>query len=266
MTRNNGNRALADVVSVEAWHAKFDKEGRAKVHVDLSFLTGEIGADDECAITFRVALKRAVLRLVVPPTEPIAVIQSSVDREATLEGFRKVLKESTTALQTGAGLSAHLSQNTMGVDAKGQVRADRRSSTTTTSEMSQAISAFKIRQYSDADGNYCWEIVPEASGIMDGKVWEPVKQPRLSIKQTGSTKLPPVLQAHVLCRRNDIVIDDIKFKKGEPFQNKFMANRKAAARAVIKERVLGLGLDHPEADNDLIEITIAECIVVEEIA
>lgn len=39
----------------------------------------------------------------------------------------------------------------------------------------------------------------------------------------------------------------------------------AAAKAVIKEKILGLGLSHPEADNDFIEIQIAETLVIAEV-
>ena len=214
---SNLSKVFSDIVSVDAWRADFDDQGRANVHVDLSFLLGEIGAEDEFEITFRVALRRAVLKLVVPPNEPLAIIQASVDREPTLEGIKKILQESQTAQDTQADLSARFAKGSIAAEAKGRASVRAARSKSTTIEFSQKITEFRVRQFIDGAGNYCWEVTPHDAIFMNGKVWNPVKEPRLSIKQTSASKLPPVLEAHVLCRRSDIEIQDVKAKKNSTF-------------------------------------------------
>lgn len=91
---NNSAKSLHEIVSVDAWHAQFDSEKRASVHVDLSFSTGEMGSEEASQVTFKLSIKKATLKIVIPATEGVAVIQSSVDREPTLEGVRKVIEES----------------------------------------------------------------------------------------------------------------------------------------------------------------------------
>lgn len=262
----NTNRAktFSEIVSVEAWRAVFDKEGRGKVHVDISFFKGSVGAEEEFAVTFLVSLRRAVLRLVIPETEPIAVIQSSVDREATLEGLKKTISESSIARAGRAAINTQL-KSPIGVDVTGQASVSGEKSEKTTTEFTQKISEFDIRQFRDKDSCYCWEIAAKNGKELIGKVWDPVKQPRLTVKQTSGSKIPPVLHAQILVRRSDLVIEDVRPKQGASFQNRFLANRTAAAKAIIREKILGSGLIHPDADNDFIEIQIAESIVVEEV-
>lgn len=260
---NNDTKTFTEVVSLEGWHAAFDPDGRATVHVDASFFSGLVGAEDDYDITFRVALKRAVLRLVIPPTEPIAAIQSSVAREQTAEGILKMISSTSLGGSASIGIDASLNP----VPLKGGVSASTSASRTQSaiSETEKAIAQFETRQFKDVAGNYCWEIRSRDGSRLDGKVWDPVKRPRLQISRRTETRIPPVMYAQVLCRRCDIEITDVKPKKGSIFQNKFLANRLAAAKAVIKAKILGNGLNHPEGENDLIEIQIAETVIAEEV-
>lgn len=151
---SNVGKGFSEVVSVDAWQASIQKDGSASVHVDLSFLAGAVGAEDDFDITFRVALKRAVLRLVIPESEPLTVLQSSVDREQTLEGVRKRIEESMVAKSGAVGVRAQL-KSVMPVKAFGEVRAAGSSKSQTFTEFSQNISQFRVRQYVDRDKCYC---------------------------------------------------------------------------------------------------------------
>ena len=135
----------------------------------------------------------------------------------------------------------------------------------TTTEFTQKVSEFDIRQFRDKENCYCWEIAAKDDQNLIGKVWDPVKQPRLTVKQTSESRIPPVLHAQILVRRADVIIEDVRPKRGASFQNRYFANRTAAAKAVIREKILGAGMHHPQEDNDFIEIQIAESIVVEEV-
>lgn len=259
---NNFQRVFADLVSVEAWHAEFDDRGRASVHVDLSFREGEIGAEDEFQITFRLALKRATLQLVIPPNEPIAVVQSSVSREATMTGMRRVV--SKTGIGRAFNADARLNMAGVLPAVHGKLSGERSSAENI--ELQREISEFDFRQYQNDAGAYCWEVTEFNGRKMVGKVWDPVKDPRLQVKKTRESRMPPTLEARITCRRCDFVIDDVRPKKEVKMMKRLMENRTAAAHAVIREKILGLGLDHPEPDNDFIELVIARRVIVEEVA
>ena len=261
---NNRIRALSEVVSVDGWHAAFDKEGKASVHVDLSFFKGLVGSEEEFAVTFRLALRRAVVRVVVPDSEPLAVMQGSVDREPTVEMIRKVISESTVGRSGRASIDAQLKDPfALNAAVSGELSGQRIKTYRT--EGSEKISQFNIRQFKSPDGSYCWEISGQDGEALIGKVWNPVNQPRLSVKKKTDGPLEPSLRVSILCRRSDLLIEDVTPKKGSTAQTKFLLNRQAAAKAVIREKILKNGLEHPTSDNDIIEIQIADCLIVQEV-
>lgn len=263
---NNSAKSLHEIVSVDAWHAQFDSEKRASVHVDLSFSTGEMGTEEVSQVTFKLSIKKATLKIVIPATEGVAVVQSSVDREPTLEGVRKVIEESKITNSGSAAIDARLKMP-IGVTASGEVKASRSGSNAraTSTEFTSQISEFEVRQIVDAARNYGWEIKTSSGGALVGKVWDPVKRPRLSIKKLSESRLEPGFQIQVVCRKCDLMIDDVKFKEGTPFFNGLKVNRMAAAKAFIRTRLIDDGLYDGKDDSDLVEFVIAEMAVVEEI-
>lgn len=263
---NNSTKSLHEIVSVDAWHAQFDNEKRASVHVDLSFSTGEMGSEDASQITFKLSLRRAIVKLVIPSTEGVAVIQTSVDREPTLEGVRKVIEESKITTSGAAAINARL-RAALGVSASGSIQAskERSNARSTSTEFTSHISEFEVRQIVDAARNYGWEIKNTAGGALIGKVWDPVRRPRLSIKKTSDSRLEPGFQVRVLCRISDLMIEDIKIKNGTPFLNTLKSNRIAAAKSFIRSRLIEDGLYDGNNEDTLVEYVIAEMAVVEEV-
>ncbi|WP_430444246.1 hypothetical protein [Sphingorhabdus contaminans] len=99
-------KIFSEIVSIDAWHTDFDDaDDTATVHVDLTFLEGLLGSEDESQIRFNLSLKRAELVFLIPSTEPLQVLQSSVDREAPVEGVSRWIREHESELQ-GAAKSA----------------------------------------------------------------------------------------------------------------------------------------------------------------
>lgn len=261
---NNLRKMFGDIVSVDAWRTSFDEDGRASVHVDLSFLTGHVGGEDHFAVTFTVSLKRAVVKIIIPETENIAVIQSSVDREPTLEGIKKVIKESQIGHAGSAAVDARF-RAPLSVTARGEAEITTAGSKKTKTEYNSKISEFQIRQLVDGAKNYGWEITSSENGVLDGKVWDPVRRLRLSVKKIAESKIEPSMQVCVYCRMGDISIDNIKIKGKTAFSNRFTPNRAAAAKAVIRQKLLENGLTSPEGDNELVEVKIADCLVYPEV-
>lgn len=261
---NNLSKTFAEIISIDAWRAAFDENGKATVHVDLSFRPGLIGAEQDYEVTFTLSLRRALLKVVIPATENIAVVQSSVDREPTLEGVRRVIKESQVGRSGAAGISAQL-KHQPALAANIDVKANKSSGTATSTEFTTKISEFQIQQIVDAAHNYGWEITPVNGGGLSGKVWDPVKRPRLTVKKVSESKIDPGFQVHVCCRKGDLLIDEVKLKSGKPFLDHLKANRIAAAKAVIRSKLINYGFDFDDNSNDLVEVSIAEIAVVEEV-
>ena len=261
---NNISKSLSEVVSIDAWHASFDSDGRASVHVDLSFLIGEMGSEESSEVTFKLSLRRAVLKIIIPTTEGLAVIQSSVDREQTLEGVRKIIEESQVSKSGSIGFNAQL-RVPAGVSADGKVQATKASARATSTEFTSPVSGFDIKQIVDSARNDGWEIRSTSGGALSGKVWDPVKRPRLSVKKVVESKLESSFRVSVQCRKGDLIIEGIKLKSGIPFFSSSQINRMAAAKAFIRLKLIEDGLQTYANDEDVVEILIAESTIIREV-
>lgn len=261
---SNITKALDEVISLDAWYASFDSEGRASVHVDLSFFVGEMGSEDASEVTFKLSLRRAILKIIIPNTEGVSVMQSSVDREPTLEGVKKVIEESQISKTGSAGINAQL-RAPIGVTAEGKIQASKAVSRTASTEFVTQITEFDIKQVIDSGRNYGWDIRTSSGSGLVGKVWDPVKRPRLSIKKMTESKIEPSFQVCVYCRKGDLIVEDVKLKNSNLIINAMSKNRMAAAKAYIKSRLIEDGLLNTENDGDMFEIKIADSTVVPEI-
>jgi hypothetical protein len=85
----NRRRALAEVVSVDAWHEQFG-HGVPKVdlHVDVVFENGRVGAEKESPVRFRLSVRQAEVVILIPELEPASVDKKSVS-ETRLEQLVK---------------------------------------------------------------------------------------------------------------------------------------------------------------------------------
>lgn len=258
-------KIFSEIVSIDAWHSHFDEnDDTATVHVDLTFLEGQLGSDSDSQIRFNLALKRAELVFIIPTTEPLQVVQSSVDREPPIEGVSRWIREHESEMQ-GAARSAISVSRQPKFDISAQAAASGKSKVSTASEITVPISNFKMSQSTDSEGNYRWEITSEAGNKLNGKVWNPVAKPRLKIKQTTKSKIPPTCRVMVRCRREDFEITNIQPKSGTKLGQKFLFNKKVAAAAYIRNKLSDLGLHSDNFDEDYMQICVAEVVVSQEV-
>ena len=262
---NNLSKVFSEIVSLDAWHSKFcDSTDSASVHVDLSFLEGHLGAESESEVRFKLTLKRAELIFVIPAMEPLQVIQSSVDREATVEGIRRYLREHDKQLTGSLEAAMQISQNpSLNLGAK--ATSQNLNKETVTTEMKLPISNFRMSQSKDPDGNYRWIVMPETGDLLMGKVWDPIKRPRLSVKKSGASIIAPTCRVIVRCRKQDFNVSEITLKSGKKLGQKFLFNRTAAATAFISQRLGELGFDNENLDEEYANICVAEVTVSQEV-
>src|SRR3569832_273801 len=148
---NNRQRALAEVVSLEAWHDEFSADAlKVALHVDAVFETGRIGGEEESPVRFRLNIKQADVVVVVPESEPIGVDKRSVSRDAP---------------QVMGGIAA-----TIELAPEGSV------------EITNAASELRmisVTQSTTADGEYRWSSRPCEGNVLHGRPLDPSDSPRL---------------------------------------------------------------------------------------
>ena len=218
---SNIGQVFDRVISIEAWHSEFCSENRsASVHVDLSFLQAKMGEDSTSPVRFEVSLRRAKLSFVIPENEPLAVIQRSVARESPMKG--SITTSSTTSVGNGVSGQGRLNLSTRpSVGIETSANFDISDKSVATVNVSGEVSQFAVRQY-NSDGRHSWEINPLAGQKLAGKVWNPVQEPRLSVKHISpNSRIDPVCRVQVSCKKDDIVIDKIEVKKGITLKDRF---------------------------------------------
>lgn len=263
---SNAKRILDKVVSVDAWQSQFDENDKASIHVDLNFLEARFGENAASPVRFSVRIKRAELVFADSENEPFSVIQSSVARQKIARGI--VTKE--TCRSAGLSGEASLRASTASpipfsgaARATGEVSTERRQTAYLESETSEN----QVSQYRDEEG-YCWEIKPSHNGSdhLIGKIWDPVLEPRLSIKRTSRTRIEPVCRVFLRCRREDIKIFNIEFKKSTSFADRYTINKQAAAAAFIRSELTNASLEYGDFEEILSEVILADLIVQHEVS
>ena len=264
-SNNNIGQVFDRVISIEAWHSAFCTENcSASIHVDLSFLQAKMGQDSTSPVRFEVSSRRAKLAFVIPENEPLAVIQRSVARESPMKG--SITTSSTTSVDTGVSAAGRLSLSASpsgGVETSANFDISDKSVATV--NVSGEVSQFAVRQY-NSDGRHSWEISPITGQKLAGKVWNPVQEPRLSVKHTApKSKIDPVCRVQVSCKKDDIVIDKIEIKKGVSLKDRFKSNREAAASAFLRKILSQHGLEYGDFDEKFSDVMMADVAVQKEV-
>lgn len=265
MLRNsNIGRVFDRVISIDAWHSDFGSENHsASVHVDLSFLQAKMGEESSSPVRFHVSLRKAKLTFIVPENEPIAVIQRSVARETPMKG--SITRSSMEMNEASAGISGALNVSLHpSLSGKIDGRTSMSENSIATVSVSGEVSQFAVRQF-NSNGRYCWDISPLSNVKLSGKVWNPVEEPRLSIKRTAISRIDPTCRFQISCKREDIVIEEIELKNRSVLKDRFKHNRDAAAAAFLRKVLSEHGLESENFDESFSDVVMADMLVQKEI-
>lgn len=260
MRNNNQARNLSDIVSLEAWHDELTCDlGRSDLHVDVSFMTGRMGGGNDNPVRFKLTLRQAELVVVVPATEPVKVDPKSVrrdtrDRKATVTDTYK--RSGKVEGATAAKVKLRSTGADVNFEAEGGVSGS--ASRDHLVEVSETVRSIVAVHGKAADGAHFWTLSPAMGDTLDGRPWDGVQEPRLTLVDTrkaDSRSLPATVRVEVRCRREDLEISEIVltdqkqqglFKKDPNRRNKL-----AAAEALIRTRMFEEGLLENSADlND----------------
>lgn len=183
MSRNfdNRKRAFADAVTVEAWHEDFSSNAlTVDLHADVVFGTARVGGESESPIRFRLSIKRAEIVIIVPETEPVSVDKSSVSRDTPeVRGHLTEVIERKNATRAKANVSASLSPITVG--ASGEAAAEIAHHASQKLSVSGAVRLISVTQSKTEEGEYRWIALPRTQPFLEGRPWDPNKEPRLKL-------------------------------------------------------------------------------------
>lgn len=243
----NQVRNLAEIVSLEAWHDKFDgATARADLHVNVAFSTGRIGGKDTDKVRFRLMLRQAEVVIVIPPSEPAKVDPRSVHRDArTREGVVTQTRETDLqgSVSAGGKLKFGASGAEAGLDLGASAAASAKAATSVI--VTEALREMTVVHGLDEDGSsHRWTVTPAIGDELVGQPWRSENEPRLTVVDTRADRergIPPSIRVEVRCRREDLVITDIVMADEAKWsllqRNPQHRNRVAAAEAYLRNRL-----------------------------
>jgi hypothetical protein len=254
MTTNfdNRRRAFADVVTIDAWHDDFSGEtSKVDLHADVVFGTARVGGEPEAPVRFRLSVKRAEVVVVVPELEPVTVDRKSVSRDAPeLEGRLTEVIEQTVRVSAKGSASADASLARLNASASAEAAAEGGLMASKKLELSATFQLILVTQSKTDEGHYRWLLEAGRSGILKGRAWDAVKQPRLKLidcRKDRSKGIPPTVRVEVCCRREDLAIEDLQIKDEKLWETVKTRvgfnNRMAAAESYIRDRLAEEGLE-----------------------
>jgi hypothetical protein len=262
---DNQGLALADVVSVEAWHDSFSQDVTAvDLFVDAVFSMGRLGAEADALVSFELCVRRAEVVVVVPPSEPLTVDPASVSRDTPkIEGKRtKATKKSQS---WGLGFRALGELLISGPSGSGSLSAEAatKGSTEENTEVSETLAAMSVKNSKTEDAQHRWTLTPTLQDYLDGRPWNAKAEPRLKLVDLRKRKtgLPPAVRIEVRCRREDLIIKKIKLKdksRRDVIQARAdQRNREIAAEAYIRDQLLRRGLVVGDLRDASAQMTLA---------
>lgn len=266
---NNRKRVLAEVLSIDAWHKPFRTDGlTSSVYVELSFQEGRIGGNDpEMPFTFRIKLKRALLTIHLErpllidrstvarniPKEPIVVVGTLSEKQSSSSSAKANISASLAAPKVSASVAA---SSDLGSSAEQKM--------TYQQHKPRILVSAKPRGLNE----YAWELTPTFEGALDGQPWDPLAEPRLSVRHPSETlRLPPAIRVVLTCALEDVAIDELTPKKDGVLDivRQVVTNEVSYAAAVqyLKTVLAEADLEVGTLDNRFSELLIAEVMSAE---
>lgn len=265
----NHRRVLAEVLSIDAWHDPIKVDGSTSaVHVELSFQQGRLGGDDsEFPFTFNIALKRALLTVQIE--QPLVIDRRSIARpnpNQTVEITK--LHAAREEAQSSIAYGAKLSPASVAAFFSASAKTDANTKREDQLKLVQAVPRIIASPRPKGEREYSWELLPSYEETLDGQPWDPVENPRLSVRgprERGA--LDPVISVHVSCKLEDIQITDLTLKRSTGFgllrDMLFDRVNEAAAiqhlKLVLRDRYLEVG----HMDDRYSEVGIADVLSIE---
>lgn len=260
---DNHKRLFGGLLSVEAWHSEPNSKKVVNVHADVVFQTVRLGQEASSPIRFKLSLRRADVVFIIPPNEPLKALQESVARDQPSAHGRLTVKSSkASSSEANAEAAANLSKlpNTK-LNVSGKIGAQTSSEQSYESE--DSVRLIISTQTKDANGNYVWSLSPSIGNHLQGRAWDALTQPRLSVidSRDNERQLEGACRIDVRCKREDLLIGDITLKDNSVLKtlvgDNLYHNRVAAAESYIRNILSKESLDHANLEEPYSDLTVA---------
>jgi hypothetical protein len=263
---NNRVRILSEVLSLDAWHEPFKIDGETSgVFVELSFREGRIGGDDtRFPFTFKVVLRKALLK--ISCESPLRIDRHSISRDLPQVQIdlikMRAVKERN---EVSAGASGKLGNQGVAISLSGKADLASNNVSEDTMTKKQTVSEIIVDPIPINEHSYSWAMQPSVATELKGQPWDPIKSPRLSVRGLSVLgKIDPSIKITVSCALDDIIIDEIVFKKSS-IQNSikseiFPAINQAAAVQHLKKVLIDADLEPSALDDRFSEILLANVL------
>jgi hypothetical protein len=258
--RDNNPRAFAETVSITAWRSAYKgAPAVADLHIDVVFGEGRIGSENDSPVWFRLSLKQAEVHVVGDVAGVLSFPAKDIAR-SPVETFKVVTKETSS---TASEQSDQLKLG--GPKPTGELGASTKRTNAKGKETSTEIQLTKMKfQHRKTKDGYAWTVSPALQGPLAGQPWD-AASPRLKIKDTAHSKRrlgdPPEPKIEVRCRREDLVISDIRFKKrsAEAWAT-LSRGKRLAVEQYIKDELLRLGFECGDLNDPFSQVVLADVV------
>lgn len=258
--RDNNPRAFAETVSITAWRSAYDKRsGTADLFIDVVFAEGRIGEEGSSPVRFRLKLKKAEVHVVGDALGVLTFPAKSVAR-AAIESI-KVSKKKTIAEASERNSSAKLQF----AKPQGEVGAASKRSRSIGQEVSTEFETTPMKfLHRKTDYGYAWTIFPAQDGSLLGQPWESSER-RLIVRDSEIKKRklgePPEPRIELRCRREDLQITDIQFKKRTTaFWASLSRGKQLAVEQYLKDELIRLGFECGDLSDPFAQVVLADVV------
>jgi len=266
---HNTQRALADVISVIAWHKPLNgSTPTAELHVTVTFGETVIGEEDGSPVTFGLSLKEAEIVVILGNDNQVVPDYNTLDTTDP----QTVKLEETNSRDRAGGVEGKLSLNprklSSSVSAYLTGKTSSKKSLTKIYEAGE-ISALHAKTH---DGHLCWRLKSPTGEHLIGPVWKAAKEPRFTMIDKRSEKqiakdnengFTPEVRIEVRCRRHHINIIDPKIKdksKMPRISHSAFDKNLAAAESFLRDKLMEVGLRVAGSQGNYTEVTFADVI------
>lgn len=268
MSEHNRRRALAEVVTAEAWHKAFaEGRTRADLHVDVVFGVGRISGGEGSGVRFRLGLKRADIVVILHELEPVKVDPETVRRDSPKPVTGRLEVRTKVSKSVGVSVDGAVGVGTKGVKAVAKAKANLAlaASKNRTLVATQTFSGIQATQNQTPEKDYRWVLEPAiGQSVLSGRPWDAKKAPRLQLvdqRRAGSNSMPPAVRVEVRCLREDLDISNIILDDAPAWalirRRQAAETRRVAAEAAIRTLLTEEGLAVGDMSDPLATITIA---------
>ena len=265
--RNNHQRVLADVISLDAWHDPFviaqDTYG---VYAEISFTEGRMGGDDpDIPFTFNVNLKKALLTIRLE--EPLQIDRNTIARGVpnSSSEYTQVLR-AKNEVKSHVGLKGRVTPALLSAALTGDVSKSNEVSKEEELRIAREIPEILVTARPEGPSGYSWELEPLLSNYLKGQPWNPSDIPRMRVKIPATTGINPTIRVEVRCALEDMEITSILPKSEEILERlKSLVAREineAAAIQHLKKMLTDIDIIPGRMDNRFANILIADVLAL----